>query len=98
MQANADVHILEQAKNLADKPLMLFMLKHLSLLTKNEQHGQVISEAVKCFYIGFWTRFLFSCLIDADRINSADFENPGNAAYRNKHVSWDMQSIDWYCF
>lgn len=82
---NADDHILEQAKSLADKPLMLSMLKQISLLTKNEQH-----EAIKCFYIGFWTRFLFSCLIDADRINSADFEIPNNALYRNQAVSWDI--------
>ncbi|WP_394809446.1 CRISPR-associated helicase Cas3' [Nitrosomonas sp.] len=87
---NADVLILDQAKNLADKPLMLAMFKQLSLLRKNEQHGQAISEAIKCFYIGFWTRFLFSCLIDADRINSADFENPNNASFRNKTVSWDI--------
>jgi CRISPR-associated endonuclease/helicase Cas3 len=82
---NADDHILEQAKSLADKPLMVAMLKQLSLITKNEQH-----EVIKHFYIGFWTRFLFSCLIDADRINSADFERPNNAFYRNKAVSWDV--------
>ena len=82
---NADADILEQAKNLAGKPLMLSMLKQLSLLTKNQAH-----EAIKCLYVGFWTRFLFSCLIDADRINSADFENPNNASYRNKAVSWDI--------
>jgi CRISPR-associated endonuclease/helicase Cas3 len=95
---NADAHILEQAQKLADKPLMLAMLKQLRLLTKNDQHGQTLSEAIKCFYIGFWTRFLFSCLIDADRINSADFERPNNASYRNKAVSWDMQPIGWCCF
>jgi len=87
---NADDHILEQAKNLADKPLMLSMLKQISLLTKNDQHGQTISETIKCFYIGFWTRFLFSCLIDADRINSADFERPQQSVYRNKAVLWDI--------
>jgi CRISPR-associated endonuclease/helicase Cas3 len=88
-EQNADVHICEQAINLAGKPMMLAMLKQLSLLMKNEQHGQVISEAIKYFYIGFWTRFLFSCLIDADRINSADFEIPNNAVYRNRVMSWD---------
>ena len=87
---NADAHILEQAQQLAGKPLMLSILKQISLLRKDEQHGQAISETIKCFYIGFWTRFLFSCLIDADRINSADFENPNQAAYRNKAVSWDI--------
>lgn len=87
---NADAAILEQAQNLADKPLMLAMLKQISLLMRKEQHGQTISEAIKHFYIGFWTRFLFSCLIDADRINSADFEIPKNACYRNNAVSWDI--------
>ncbi|PXX17651.1 CRISPR-associated Cas3 family helicase [Nitrosomonas ureae] len=87
---NADAHILEQAKNLTDKPLLSAMLKQLSLLTKNNQHGQTTSETIKCFYIGFWTRFLFSCLIDADRINSADFERLGNTSYRNRTVSWDV--------
>jgi CRISPR-associated endonuclease/helicase Cas3 len=82
---NADDHIREQAESLADKPLILSMLKQISLLTKNEQH-----EAIKSFYVGFWTRFLFSCLIDADRINSADFERPNNALYRNQAVSWDI--------
>ncbi|WP_217426483.1 CRISPR-associated helicase Cas3' [Candidatus Methylobacter favarea] len=85
---NADAIILEQAGQLADKPLMSAILKQIKLLTQQEQHGQLISETIKHFYIGFWTRFLFSCLIDADRINSADFEIPKNASYRNKAVSW----------
>ena len=87
---NADTQILEQAEKLVDTPLILAMLKQLRLLTKNEQHGQIISEGIKCFYVGFWTRFLFSCLIDADRINSADFERPCNADYRNIAVSWSI--------
>ena len=85
-----DADILEQARNLADKPLMSGMLKQIKLLMRQEQHGQTISDKVKHFYIGFWTRFLFSCLIDADRINSADFEIPKNASYRNNTVSWDI--------
>jgi len=66
------------------------MLTQLKLLMQPEQHGQAISGTVTHFYVGFWTRFLFSCLIDADRINSADFENPYQASYRNKAVSWDI--------
>jgi CRISPR-associated endonuclease/helicase Cas3 len=87
---NADPFISGRALNLADKPLLTAMLDQIKLLTRPEQHGQIISEAIKQFYVGFWTRFLFSCLIDADRINSADFENPDNASYRNKAVSWDI--------
>lgn len=33
----------------------------------------------KDFYIGFYTRMLFSCLIDADRSNSIAFEYPSQA-------------------
>lgn len=87
-EVNAE--ILERARKLADKPLMLAMLKQIRLLMQKKQHGQIISGAIKHFYIGFWTRFLFSCLIDADRINSADFEIPKNASYRNNSVSWDI--------
>ncbi|WP_347989234.1 CRISPR-associated helicase Cas3' [Methylomonas sp. AM2-LC] len=90
---NADTSILEQARQLADKPLLLAMLKQLRLITNNETH-----ETVKCFYIGFLTRFLFSCLIDADRINSADFENLNNASFRNKDVSWDIAIQRIECF
>ena len=43
--------------------------------TKNE------TARLKHFRLGFFTRFLFSCLIDADRINSADFENPNNRKF-----------------
>lgn len=82
---NTDAPILERAKNLMGQQLVLSMCTQIRLLIKNEQ-----SEVIKCFYIGFWTRFLFSCLIDADRINSADFENPNNASFRNKAVSWDI--------
>ncbi len=46
---------------------------------------------IKQFHIGLLTRFLFSCLIDADRIDSADFEAPEN---REKRISQDQQ-IPW---
>jgi len=42
--------------------------------------------------IGLLTRFLFSCLIDADRINTADFEKPEAAAKRlnGKYIDWSL--------
>jgi CRISPR-associated endonuclease/helicase Cas3 len=39
---------------------------------------------------GLLVRFLFSCLIDADRIDTADFEFPEKALYRNQG-----NCIDW---
>ena len=44
---------------------------------------------LKAFRLGFLTRFLFSCLIDADRIDSADFEEPGRQKFRRSgDVNW----------
>lgn len=62
---------------------------------------QIVSEIMKepndsketlWFKRGLLARFLLSCLLDADRLNTADFENPGNEVFRNygKYVSWDV--------
>lgn len=42
-------------------------------------------------HLGLLVRFLFSCLIDADRIDTADFENPKQAKLRMKgcYADWD---------
>ena len=43
------------------------------------------------FKHGLLARFLLSCLLDADRLNTADFECPNNQITRNygKYISWD---------
>ena len=88
-KAKAPTGILERAKLLTSETLLRDMCQHLQQFTSNNQHGQNISEKIKYFYIGLWARFLFSCLIDADRINSADFETPKNKQYRhNSNVNW----------
>jgi|GEM_PF-13513 len=50
------------------------------------------SKDVRWFKRGLLARFLLSCLLDADRLNTADFENPGNETVRNygKYISWDV--------
>jgi CRISPR-associated endonuclease/helicase Cas3 len=35
------------------------------------------------FHMALYSRFIFSCLLDADRINTIDFEDPSKAAMRN---------------
>ena len=44
------------------------------------------------FKLGLLVRFLFSCLIDADRIDTADFEKPKNAKHRLKgqYTEWPL--------
>ena len=59
----------------------------LDFILKLEAQGQ--SSTVRAFRLRLWVRFLFSCLIDADRIDSADFELPSKKAARN------MLGVDW---
>jgi len=48
------------------------------------------SETVAQFQIGLLVRLLFSCLIDADRISSADFENAAGHRHRShgRYTGW----------
>ncbi|MBI3168428.1 MAG: CRISPR-associated helicase Cas3' [Chloroflexi bacterium] len=41
------------------------------------------SDQTKAFKEGLLLRFLLSCLLDADRLDAADFENPSNISIRN---------------
>ncbi|MDU8924859.1 CRISPR-associated helicase Cas3' [Pasteurellaceae bacterium LIM206] len=82
-QQNADDIVLQQAETLAGTDLIKEMLTTLKPILqpmtesfkKERIHGDIeTSHNIEEFYLGCFTRFLFSCLIDADRINSADFE------------------------
>lgn len=82
---NADTELLEKAQQLV-KPSISVVWQQRNAIMRSTRE----SETIRQFCIGFWTRFLFSCLIDADRINSADFESPHLAEHRNQTVSWDV--------
>lgn len=87
---NADESVLRQAEGLADKALLVQMLAPLKavLMLPEAQAGHQIKE----FYLGCFTRFLFSCLIDADRINSADFERENQKEIRRLQEKPDWQT------
>ena len=44
------------------------------------------------FNLGIFTRFLFSCLVDADRLNSAEFESPERKLQRIARSDW----LNWH--
>lgn len=50
------------------------------------------SKDTRWFKRGLLARFLLSCLLEADRLNTADFEHPDNEAIRNygKYVPWEV--------
>ena len=85
---HSDTRILNKIEDLAtDEFLQRFCNRLLEIVNINKEQ----SETVKHFKLGFLTRFLFSCLIDADRINSADFENPEIAKLRPvTPVNWQI--------
>lgn len=62
--------------------------KHISSLYNSNN----LSYIEKKFYLGCLTKFLFSCLIDADRIDSADFESNTSTSDRNifRNYEWDI--------
>ena len=86
----ADKKILDQLDQLDDKGIKLFLSsfwpKIFSLIGSEKE-----SKLIRQFRLGLFTRFLFSCLIDADRISSADFEHRENKRLRSvEQMNWDI--------
>lgn len=79
---SAPEHYIKRLHGLADKALIQNMWEQLRVI------GQAPNKSIRSFNIGFFCRMLFSCLIDADRINSADFEYPENKQHRNNRPDW----------
>ncbi|WP_405629725.1 CRISPR-associated helicase Cas3' [Pseudoalteromonas sp. Ld20] len=81
---NADVTVIEKAQQIATKQFLLNSSIHLKTLLG----AYSLSAVEHDFYLGMYTKLLFSSLIDADRIDSADFENPANKPERNQVADW----------
>lgn len=82
----ADEDILTRAKALLDSPELIGETKNLlSALKLKEKNERPLYQQ-----IGLAVRFLFSCLIDADRIDTANFEQEKVAANRPEggYVPW----------
>jgi CRISPR-associated endonuclease/helicase Cas3 len=93
---NADTQIMRAAEQLADEPMLRELLAKLKSILKDAEQDVLLLDTstrhvIQEFYLGFFTRFLFSCLIDADRMNSADFDDPEKATARSKDVpDWSL--------
>ena len=90
-EINADPEILQQAQVLLNHDFLLEFDQKIKSILQAKQQDVLLSPEIRSFYLGFFTRFLFSCLIDADRINSADFERPEEAVARSSEpVDWQI--------
>lgn len=87
---NAPTHFQTSIRSCIDKQFIANISSQLLQLTRTKD-GSSLLPSTQAFYLGFFTRMLFSCLIDADRINSADFENPITVASRqDTPVDWGI--------
>lgn len=89
---SVDTSVINKAMELSSLVLIEEMHSLINQILKAKNADDTpLSLLVREFYLGFYTRFLFSCLIDADRINSADFESPENALLRSKGLpDWSL--------
>ena len=86
--SNLDVDVRQRLEEILSDNSLVDQLKEKLILLKESND----SRETYSFKIGLLTRFLFSCLIDADRLNTADFEFPGMAKLRNQgdYTSWPI--------
>lgn len=87
-ERNADEVVQQKAKELAGENLIRSLLNAVKPILSD----QATNNKIKEFYLGCLTRFLFSCLIDADRINSSDFEREAQKEIRRLTEKPDWQS------
>ncbi len=87
-EQNADEAVQQKARELVGENLIRSLLKAVKPILSDP----VSNDKVKEFYLGCLTRFLFSCLIDADRINSSDFERETQKEVRRLTEKPDWQS------
>ncbi|MCI5223808.1 MAG: CRISPR-associated endonuclease Cas3'', partial [Candidatus Electrothrix sp. AR4] len=84
----AESGVADQIEQLATHSFLKNFCSQLAEIISPEKQ---LSPCVQQFHFGMFTRFLFSCLIDADRINSADFDDPLKAKARtNGAVDWQI--------
>lgn len=85
-ERNVDEAVQQKARELTGENLIRSLLKAVKPILSDSTANDKIKE----FYLGCLTRFLFSCLIDADRINSSDFEREAQ-----KEIRRLMEKTDW---
>lgn len=73
-------------QKLSDEKIRNSIITTLSTLKENSDTKDTLT-----FKFGLLIRFMYSCLIDADRIDTADFEHPENKQVRQygNYVHWD---------
>ena len=88
-ELNADNEIKAQLQQLLSPELVKELLHKIKALIdlKHFSQNRGVLPTPEAFNLGFLLRFIFSCLIDADRLSSAEFENPERKVHRLHQAS-----------
>lgn len=92
----ADSALIDAARALVVRPEMTVALRgwigKILAQVPGDTPQQKAESPIFQQQLGLLVRSLFSCLIDADRMDTADFEHPGSARRRQhgKYAAWDM--------
>ncbi len=90
-----DMLIDKRFRELVGSPGLVDGLKESirQVMLRDDLKGLVaIKNPITQFKLGLLVRFLFSCLIDADRVDTADFEKPKSARHRlnGQYTEWPL--------
>ena len=88
--ANADFNLKKRIDDLLNEGLVKEVIEEIRK-TCNQSPNRM--PVAKMFAIGMLTRFLFSCLVDADRLNSAEFNQPSirkERLARRAYYDWNI--------
>lgn len=90
--SKVDVSVSERLAELIDTSCLVDDLQKIVASVVQLEYRHTRSKTIVQFKLGMLVRFLFSCLIDADRVDTADFERPRNRHLRHqgKYTSWEQ--------
>lgn len=88
-QAEGD--FLQRIDELVTKGLVKSVFDQVQRIVNFSGGASTYPSHTDAFTLGVYTRFLFSCLIDGDRLNSAEFEVPSRKELRLSQKKW----LDW---
>lgn len=86
----ADPAVLERAQALLNESKIQQAFLDLTQQTIRRLQAQNANQVLLHHHFGLVARFLLSCLVDADRMDTADFTRPDQREQRSGKPNWDI--------
>lgn len=82
--SNADSNLMQRLDELTAASTVKKMFGAIQQMVEVPKNSEEKVKKLDAFALGMFARFLFSCLVDADRLNSAEFEDLARKIAREK--------------